>query len=515
MHKVRMEINKKRLTVKSYITVCIFTASLVFCGCGQETVTRWNGFASAIRGELSYERDHARAKQKGDDKEPPVHVEYGLNGRQVYHETFDDPAKPEITEVRLSGICDESMESKVSISDLYRVDYLHSGVAGLVGFPVELDYSDVYKAELCFVYDPDELRGIPEDNLIMLHYNEEEMTYDTVENAALDKDSGTLSARINEGGVYLLADAYQWYGCWGMDVSGYSYTVDMTEYESDWERENDTGSIMILADKDWAIRNAPTFHVSTPEELASVVYYVNSSYLFEEISVILEKDIDLEGYAWMPMGWYGPNAHPFAGTVDGRGHTVNGMHIDVDYQDCGFIGYSTSAVMRDISFTNAYVHGTACTGIAGGEIYGRCVWDNVYTEGIIEGGGNDYGGIVGRETNIKFTDCTADVKANGDPFPYFSYRQMVIEETEVVETFHLVLNDDMTITRDDHTGFHNLGWNIEHDGMTVLERLAEDEYVLDTEYQWLDGKEGVHTVYLTAYINGTYIRVSNIIEYEL
>lgn len=46
---------------------------------------------------------------------------------------------------------------------------------------------------------------------------------------------------------------------------------------SEWERTHNTGSILELADLSRAIENAPIFNVSTPEELASMVYYFNSN----------------------------------------------------------------------------------------------------------------------------------------------------------------------------------------------------------------------------------------------
>ena len=50
-------------------------------------------------------------------------------------------------------------------------------------------------------------------------------------------------------------------------------------------------------------------------------------------------------------------------------------------------------------------------------------WINVHTQGKVSGGSDDYGAIVGRETDITFRDCTADVTVDGEPFEYLSYRQ--------------------------------------------------------------------------------------------
>ncbi len=82
------------------------------------------------------------------------------------------------------------------------------------------------------------------------------------------------------------------------------------------------------------------------------------------------------------------------------------------------------------------------------------------------------------------------------------------------ENFHLTLGADNSITRDAHEGFRNIGWHIERNGECVLERAAENELVLDPKIQRKYCSEGKITIYLTAVVDGSYQRVSNIIEYN-
>ena len=278
---------------------------------------------------------------------------------------------------------------------------------------------------------------------------------------------------------------------------------------------------MQLADKEWAKSNAPDFHVSTAQQLASAVYYVNGiNPTYNKVSITLESDIDLTGYDWRPMGWNHASNHAFCGTVDGKGHYIKGMKIHMGYEPCGFIGYGWDAVMKDISFINADVSGTHSTGIAGGEVYSTNVWTNVYTQGKVDGGGRDYGAIIGRESSISFKDCSADVTVDGKPFKYFSYKQKQKAETKVVEYFHLTRLPDGVIVRDHHDGFENLGWIVELDGQQILDRATTDpntgeqELELPFDVQLHKGVNGKHTIYLAARINDAYVRVSNIIEYE-
>lgn len=433
--------------------------------------------------------------------------------RQECRKTIKNSEKPEVVRVYFEGLCSEDIRKHAQVKDLYNIDMLHSGVVGLVGIPIEIEYdSEISQPRLGFEYDTSELRGIPEKNLVMLHYSEKDEFYNTVEDFELDTDKCIVSADIDESGVYLLADAYQWYDCWGIDVSEYAYERDLTQYKTDWEREEDTGSIMALANKEWAMENAPDFHVSTAEQLASVVWYVNG--IDGNADITLEKDIDLSDYQWKPMGWGKGFGNGFSGTVDGQGHTIYGLTIIENYLQSGFIGYGTGVSVKNINFEDAYVSATHCTGIAGGELYMSGAWENVHVQGRVDGGADDYAGIVGRETDINFKNCSADVIVNGEPFEYLSYRQKREAEVEIVETFTLTLNDDYTITRDEHEGFHNLGWMILMNDEQVLHRNAENELVLDT-HNWVSDSPAKYTIYLVAYINGTYIRVSNIIEYTL
>lgn len=442
---------------------------------------------------------------------------------QSCHKTIENSEKPEVTMITLSGVCKGNIKKLARVEDLYNADYLHSGVVGLVGIPVELilyeEKGTIDNMKLTFTYNPDELRGIPEKNLIFLKYNEFSDFYDEIY-GDVDEENNTVSIDADGGGVYMLVDAYQWLKCWGVDVSEYEYEVAKSQYQTDWERECPKGSIMEIADKKWAVENAPDFRVSTPEQLAGVVYYVNGLAENSEVTVVIESDIDLSGYEWVPMGW---RKNGFHGTVDGGGHTISNMKISGGYGDSGFIGYSCgSADVKDISFVNAEVHGTNCTGIVGGEIYSMNDWSGIHLSNCtVYGGNNDTAAIVGRETDITFKDCTVEnVTVNGEDCKYYSYRQKILDETEIVETFTLTLNDDYTITRDDHEGFHNLRWHIHRNGKRVLGRGAEDfdtkepELVLHT-HDLIGYSAGDYEVYLVAYINGTYVRVSNIIDYTL
>lgn len=495
------------MSTKKLLLVFLAVISCILVSCGQEKT------------EIPESEEVSETTTEITETSAEIHADSGTETvtvaepyRQHCGKTIRNPDKPEITSILLSGDCADKITSHAKVKDLYKIDYLHSGVVGLVGIPVEITYDDeITSPVISFTYNRDELRGIPEKNLIMLHYSEEDSFYNTMENAVLDTDKCIVSAEMEEEGVYMLADAYQWYDCWGVDVSGFAYDKDVSAYSTDWERENDTGDIMTLADKEWAMNNAPDFRVSTPEQLASVVWYVNG--VDGNVSITLENDIDLSGYKWKSMGWSGGNSMSFSGLVDGQNHTINGLNISEEYCDTGFIGYGLGVTVRDINFTDACVSATGCVGIVGGEIYYKGEWENIHVSGVVSGGKDDYASIVGRETDITFTDCTADVTVNEETFEYLSYRQKRIDDAGDVEAFTITLGDDMIVSRDEPDGdYLNLCWNVYRDGEKKEYTGAEDKISLDVYNKLF--MEGDYEIYLTAYINGTYVKVSNVIEYH-
>ena len=160
--------------ILSFIAALIMTAA-VCCSCGDTD-------AGTDSPETSESETEENVEIIIPETEPDIK-------HQTYTKSIEKGEKPEVTAVHLSCMCDGDIKEKVEISDLYNVNVLHSGVVGLVGVPIELTYDDsLSETKLYFLYDADELRGIPQKNLIMLHYNEESQFYDTVENFVLNED---------------------------------------------------------------------------------------------------------------------------------------------------------------------------------------------------------------------------------------------------------------------------------------------------------------------------------------
>ena len=426
--------------------------------------------------------------------------------------SFSNDGAPEITGVTVYTTCDGRNLQDIYVDDLYRIDVYNSDVAGRVGSPFEIDYpDDLQRITVEFTYDEDALRGIDEANMSLIHFNENSGFYNNVVNV-LNTDTNTLAFHPEEPGVYIMISAPSW-----ADVLSGNYTSpDYTEYESDWERNFDTGDIMQLADTQWALDNAPNFYVSTPEQLAGVVWYSNvcaSGTEYLEINIM--DDIDLAGYDWAPMGTYGVGTQSFRGTINGNEHIINNMTIDETGggQNVGFIGHSSSLTIMNLGFLNAHVSGGRYTGIVGGQIYGTPYLVNVYVTGEVEGSG-EAGTILGRECGAQYENCFIDVTVNGEPNEYFSHYLEHINTAQIEEVVEVTLSSDGICTINRLPGCpERILLHIEINGETVRSTgCDEDIYNLFEEFPPQRGD--VYTVYTTSHDGMYYIRCSNIAEIE-
>lgn len=445
---------------------------------------------------------------------------YGLSeDRNTYELEVEDKRRPEVTAVRLIDASGKGQIKTPRISNQYGINYLHSGVVGLVGIPVEVGYDESLEtAQLQFQYDKEQLNGVPERNLLVLKYNEKDGGYDILPGEKLDTEKATVTVDIKEPGVYMLADRYLWYSCWGIEgAEEYAYEIDPTKQVSAWERECNTGSILEIADKDWAMENAPIFRCSTPEQLAGATYYVNAvAQGWIDVEIYLEDDINLEGYEWVPLGWVEVNNVSFYGLVDGQGHKISNMHI-VGHDHSAFIAHSTSVKVQNITFENATIEAGSYAGIVGAEIYDRVAWENVHVQGTIHGYCDEIGSIVGREGGITFRNCTADVdceKRDGSitHLEYFSHRQEVVER-DSKEDFTLTQKNGV-VTRnqlENEDSYWNLMWHVEVDGVQVLEGGNTEELSRDFS-DYTKGAKDSCQVWLVAHNGEYYVRVSNVVD---
>ncbi|MBQ8134540.1 MAG: hypothetical protein IJ192_09065 [Clostridia bacterium] len=508
------------MSKRRFCTVAAVILSLALCGC-------------SVIGTGSETESNVYNSSNAESSLTSEELENTVRSQSIFQEV-DVEEKPEITQFILTGNCKGDIKDKCTVHPSYPGHVLVSNTVGIIGPPIEISGSrELEDPVLALIYDESKLRGVPEKNIKVMHFDEEAQKFGMIEEALTDEQSNTVKFPVDADGYYILLDIYQYGSVMGYDVAEYAYEKDPAEYESDWELQTDTGDIMKLADKKWAVENAPRFHVKTPGQLASAVYYCNALSLGKyyssldlsssvidtssnDIMIFIEDDLELSQYQWAPLGWR--NSAYLNVTIDGGGHIINGLKIDQpSKQEVGFTGYVASLSMRDITFTNASVSGSMFVGLLCGECHGDKVFTNVKADGNVYGSEDYTGAFVGAGSNGKYIGCTNNVKVNGKDYPYYCPSEKHEDEKSDESICKITVDEEGNIHREDIKEYDNVGWVIlDEDGGHILTRSAKNELVLDKEIpdQVVPASCKKYTVQLNAWVDGGYAYISNKLEID-
>ena len=205
------------------------------------------------------------------------------------------------------------------------------------------------------------------------------------------------------------------------------YTVEFVKGDISWYEAN---------------KDSKSYAFKTADELVGFSLLVNGStgtrVDFEGWTLTLANDINLDGIAWTPIG----QSNAFFGIFDGKGHTIEGMTVNVTSGYAGLFGNVRGTVqsLRVTGSVTASGEVSAVGGIvgysAGGTVQnclskvkitaeGNCRVGGVvgessskpndstasstvnlcWNEGTVTGGSGSTGGIVGTNSNGKVTNC--------------------------------------------------------------------------------------------------------------
>ena len=124
-------------------------------------------------------------------------------------------------------------------------------------------------------------------------------------------------------------------------------------------------------------------------------------------SLVLEKDIDLTGVDWTPVGSDMNTGSGYAGDFDGNGKFIYNLVVESDASNVGFFGgLAAGSTVHDVKFANARVtatDGAACAGVIAGASLGRIENCNVRDAEVA---GYYAGAIVGNNS-VQVNGCNA------------------------------------------------------------------------------------------------------------
>ena len=156
--------------------------------------------------------------------------------------------------------------------------------------------------------------------------------------------------------------------------------------------------------------NTNTYTVYNADGLMNVAELVNGGKT--DINITLDKNIDLTGKGWTPIGTSFDNS--YKGTFDGGGHTITGLTVTTNDQFVGLFGYLNRAgmvknvVMEGIQITSNHMFG--CTGGVVGYSWGTI--ENCSVSGSVSGT-DCVGGVVGSQKAGSIIGCSSSATVKG------------------------------------------------------------------------------------------------------
>ena len=183
---------------------------------------------------------------------------------------------------------------------------------------------------------------------------------------------------------------------------------------TDWQAGGEyTYTVSLAAAKDlgYTIESNGSYTVYNADGLMNVAELVNGGKT--DINITLDKNIDLTGKDWTPIGTDYDNS--YKGTFDGGGHTITGLTFTTNDEYAGLFGWLNRAgtvknvVMEGVQITSNQIYGGSIGGVVG---YSWGTIENCSVSGSVSG--TVYvGGVVGVQIGGSITGCSSSATVKG------------------------------------------------------------------------------------------------------
>ena len=180
---------------------------------------------------------------------------------------------------------------------------------------------------------------------------------------------------------------------------------------TDWQAGGEyTYTVSLAAARGYTIESNGSYTVYNADGLLNVAELVNGGKT--DINITLDKNIDLTGKGWTPIGTSFDNS--YTGTFDGGGHTITGLAVTTNDQFVGLFGYLNRAgtvknvVMEGVLITSNHMFG--CTGGVVGYSWGTI--ENCSVSGSVSGT-DCVGGVVGSQKAGSIIGCSSSATVKG------------------------------------------------------------------------------------------------------
>ena len=183
---------------------------------------------------------------------------------------------------------------------------------------------------------------------------------------------------------------------------------------TDWQAGGEyTYTVSLAAAKDlgYTIESNGSYTVTSADGLMNVAELVNGGKT--DINITLDKNIDLTGKDWTPIGTDYDNS--YKGTFDGGGHTITGLTFTTNDEYAGLFGWLNRAgtvknvVMEGVQITSNQIYGGSIGGVVG---YSWGTIENCSVSGSVSGT-DCVGGVVGSQKAGSIIGCCTSATVKG------------------------------------------------------------------------------------------------------
>ena len=183
---------------------------------------------------------------------------------------------------------------------------------------------------------------------------------------------------------------------------------------TDWQAGGEyTYTVSLAAAKDlgYTIESDGSYTVTSADGLMNIAKLVNGGK--SDINITLDKNIDLTGKDWTPIGTDYDNS--YKGTFDGGGHTITGLTFTTNDEYAGLFGWLNRAgtvknvVMEGVQITSNQIYGGSIGGVVG---YSWGTIENCSVSGSVSGT-DCVGGVVGSQKAGSIIGCSSSATVKG------------------------------------------------------------------------------------------------------
>ena len=183
--------------------------------------------------------------------------------------------------------------------------------------------------------------------------------------------------------------------------------------DTDWQAGREyTYTVSLTAAKDpgYTIEGNGSYTVTSADGLMHVADLVNGGKT--DINITLDKNIDLTGKGWTPIGTSFKNS--YTGTFDSGGHTITGLTFTTNDEFAGLFGWLNRAgTVKNVVMEGVLITSNNGSSQAGGVAgFSRGTIENCSVSGSVSG--TVYvGGVVGAQWGGSITGCSSSATVKG------------------------------------------------------------------------------------------------------